>query len=150
MADIPGLIEGAHHGAGIGHRFLGHVERCRVLLHLIDGTQPDPLAAWRTIRSELEKYDAQYQVGLSAKPEILALTKADAMPADYAEELVKALRDTMRSERGETASIHIVSAVAGQGMSGLLRQLMQMIDQGRADEARQQAEPAADWHPAEA
>ncbi|MBL6622163.1 MAG: GTPase ObgE [Alphaproteobacteria bacterium] len=162
MADIPGLIEGAHEGAGIGHRFLGHVERCRVLLHLIDGTQPDPLAAWRTIRSELEKYDAEYQVGLSAKPEILALTKADAMPDDYAEELVKALRDTMRSERGETAAIHIVSAVAGKGMNALLRQLMQMIESGRQEEAKKEARKendrgpdgaegeTASWHPADA
>jgi GTP-binding protein len=166
MADIPGLIEGAHEGAGIGHRFLGHVERCRVLLHLIDGTQPDPLAAWRTIRSELEKYDAEYQVGLSAKPEILALTKADAMPDDYAEELVKALRDTMRSERGETAAIHIVSAVAGKGMNALLRQLMQMIESGRQEEAKKEAKKeagkendrgpdgaegeTASWHPADA
>ena len=75
LADIPGLIEGAHEGAGLGDRFLGHVERCAVLLHLVDGTQPDPAGAWRTVRAEL----AGYGGGLAEKPELVALNKADAM-----------------------------------------------------------------------
>ncbi len=75
LADIPGLIEGAHQGAGLGDRFLGHVERCAVLLHLVDGTQPDVAAAYRTVRAEL----AGYGHGLAEKPEIVALNKADAM-----------------------------------------------------------------------
>jgi GTP-binding protein len=75
LADIPGLIEGAHEGAGLGDRFLGHVERCAVLLHLVDGTQPDPAGAYATIRAELEGYGA----GLADKPEIVALNKTDAM-----------------------------------------------------------------------
>ncbi|MFO1113962.1 MAG: GTPase [Rhodospirillales bacterium] len=66
VADIPGLIEGAHAGIGLGTRFLGHVERCRVLIHLIDGTIDDPAAAWRTVRAELLAYGA----GLARKPEI--------------------------------------------------------------------------------
>src|SRR5918999_3190089 len=75
LADIPGLIEGAHEGAGLGDRFLGHVERCAVLLHLVDGSQPDVAGAYRTVRAEL----AGYGHGLAEKPEILALNKADAM-----------------------------------------------------------------------
>ncbi|MCQ8277237.1 GTPase ObgE [Acetobacteraceae bacterium KSS8] len=75
LADIPGLIEGAHEGAGLGDRFLGHVERCAVLLHLIDGTAGNVVDAWRTIREELDAYGG----GLSEKPEIIALNKIDAM-----------------------------------------------------------------------
>ena len=80
LADIPGLIEGASEGAGLGHRFLGHVERCAVLLHLVDATEDDVVGAWRTIRAELEAYGA----GLDDKPEIVALSKADAVPAEGA------------------------------------------------------------------
>ncbi|KAB2860730.1 MAG: GTPase ObgE, partial [Bauldia sp.] len=78
MADIPGLIEGAHAGAGIGDRFLGHVERCAVLVHLVDGTQEDVKSAYRTIRGELAAYDE----GLAGKPEIVALNKIDALAAE--------------------------------------------------------------------
>ncbi len=77
LADIPGLIEGAHEGAGLGDRFLGHVERCAVLLHLIDGAAGDVVDAWRTVREEL----AAYGGGLADKPEIIVLNKADAMTA---------------------------------------------------------------------
>ncbi|UAK24232.1 GTPase ObgE [Sphingomonas nostoxanthinifaciens] len=81
IADIPGLIEGAADGAGIGDRFLGHIERCRILLHLVDGTQDDPIEAWRVVRGELDAYGA----GLEDKPEILALNKVDALdPKDVA------------------------------------------------------------------
>ena len=75
LADIPGLIEGAHEGAGLGDRFLGHVERCAVLLHLIDGTAGSPVQAWRTIREELASYGA----GLAEKPEIVAVTVPEAV-----------------------------------------------------------------------
>ena len=88
MADIPGLIEGAHRGAGLGHRFLGHVERCRVLLHLVDVTGEDPVAAWRTLRDELAAYGA----GLADGQEVLALTKTDAAPEGYAEDVRDALK----------------------------------------------------------
>jgi len=80
VADIPGLIEGAHAGVGLGTRFLGHVERCRVLIHLVDGTIADPAAAWRTVRAELAAYGA----GLAEKPEIVVLNKIDALPDDVA------------------------------------------------------------------
>src|SRR5215217_594260 len=73
LADIPGLIEGAAEGAGIGDRFLGHVERTRLLLHLLDASSGDPVESWRVVRSELESYGA----GLADKPEIIALSKAD-------------------------------------------------------------------------
>src|SRR5690242_15929093 len=76
LADLPGLIEGASEGAGLGHRFLGHLERCAVILHLIDGTEEDVVGAWRTIRRELERYGN----GLAEKPEIIGLNKADAIP----------------------------------------------------------------------
>ena len=75
LADIPGLIEGAHEGAGLGDRFLGHVERCAVLLHLVDGAAGDVVRAWRTVREEL----ASYGGGLAEKPELIGLNKADAM-----------------------------------------------------------------------
>jgi GTP-binding protein len=88
LADIPGLIEGAHEGAGLGLRFLGHVERCRVLLHLVDGTADDVAAAWRTVRAELAAYDA----ALAAKPELVALNKVDALSAAEARAKAAALR----------------------------------------------------------
>ena len=76
LADIPGLIEGAHEGHGLGTRFLGHVERCAVLLHLIDVTGEDPVAAYRVIRKELKAYSPE----LAEKPEIIAFNKIDAVP----------------------------------------------------------------------
>ena len=82
VADIPGLIEGAHEGAGIGDRFLGHVERCAALLHLIDGTEEDVVAAYKTVRREIEAYDKN----LAAREEIVALNKTDALDADAIEE----------------------------------------------------------------
>jgi GTP-binding protein len=87
LADIPGLIEGASEGAGLGTRFLGHVERCRVLLHLIDGSQPDPAGAYHMIRNEL----AEYGGGLDEKPEIVVLNKLDAMTPQGKASRVKAL-----------------------------------------------------------
>src|SRR6202048_2219298 len=88
LADIPGLIEGAHEGVGLGDRFLGHVERCRVLLHLIDGTGEDAGAAYKTVRAELKAYGH----GLAEKPEIVALNKADAMGADEIKQQVARLQ----------------------------------------------------------
>src|SRR5687767_175381 len=87
LADIPGLIEGAHEGAGLGTRFLGHVERCGVLIHLVDGTQDDVAAAYKTIRAELKSYSPV----LAQKPEILCLNKCDALSAEEIEDKTKAL-----------------------------------------------------------
>jgi GTP-binding protein len=117
LADIPGLIEGAHEGAGLGDRFLGHVERCAVLLHLVDGTQADPAGAWRTIRAEL----AGYGHGLVDKPEIVALNKLDAMTAQAKASRVKAL------ERACGRPVHVISGATGEGVPAILRALADTI-----------------------
>ncbi|WP_198368805.1 GTPase ObgE [Roseomonas rosulenta] len=122
LADIPGLIEGAHEGAGLGDRFLGHVERCAVLLHLIDGTQADPAGAYRTIRAEL----AGYGHGLVDKPEIVALNKLDAMTAQAKASRVKAL------ERACAHPIHVISGATGEGVPAVLRALADTIAAQRA------------------
>ena len=122
MADIPGLIEGAHRGAGLGHRFLGHVERCSGLLHLVDATGDDPVAAWRTVRGELEAYGG----GLAGKPEFLALNKCDAVDTPTAAELAAAL------ERRSGCGVFRISGAAGTGLSALLRRLSAAAKAGRA------------------
>ena len=108
LADIPGLIEGAHEGAGIGDRFLGHVERCAVLLHLVDATLDDPAEAYRIIRGELEAYGA----GLEDKPEIVALSKCDAVPADELKRKAKSLA------KAAGRKPLVLSAVSGDGHEG--------------------------------
>jgi GTP-binding protein len=118
LADIPGLIAGAHEGAGLGDRFLGHVERCRILLHLVDATGDDPAEAYRTIRSEL----ALYGHGLADKPEIVALSKVDALPKDDVAERSKRLA----AAAGQTPIL--VSAVSGAGVDTALRLLAGAID----------------------
>ncbi len=127
MADIPGLIEGAHNGAGIGHRFLGHVERCRVLLHLVDATASDPIKDWKVVRAELEAY-AEI---LAEKREIIALTKADAAPPDYLEELKEAFIDA-----GAGPDIHAVSSLTGLYVTPVLRHIYSVIEEGKAEEER--------------
>jgi GTP-binding protein len=117
LADIPGLIEGAHEGAGLGDRFLGHVERCRVLLHLVDATGDDPAGAYRTVRNEL----AAYGHGLADKPEIVALSKIDALPAA---EIAKRQKKLARAA-GRTPIL--LSAVSGEGVETALRMLAREI-----------------------
>jgi GTP-binding protein len=114
MADIPGLIEGAHEGVGLGTRFLGHVERCGVLLHLVDGTQEDVAGAYRTVRREL----AEYGGNLDAKPEIPVLTKCDALGADAIEAQAKKLA---RAAKCKVALVHRISGVTGKGVPELMR-----------------------------
>jgi len=117
LADIPGLIEGAHEGAGLGDRFLGHVERCRVLLHLVDATGDDPAEAYRTVRTEL----AAYGQGLADKPEIVALSKIDALPpAEVAKRQKK-----LAKAAGRTPIL--LSAVSGEGVEAALRMLAREI-----------------------
>jgi GTP-binding protein len=111
LADIPGLIEGAAEGAGLGVRFLGHLERCAVLIHLVDATQDDPAGAWRTVRGELGAYGA----GLDEKPEIVALSKVDALDAGARAEIAA----QFAAETGEAP--RLVSAVSGEGLTTLLR-----------------------------
>ncbi len=121
IADIPGLIEGAHEGAGLGDRFLGHVERCAVLLHLIDGAAGEVVRAWRTVRTELAAYDSV----LAAKPEIIVLNKADAMTARE----ISARRAALAKASGRP--VLVISAVSGQGMPELLHALWEQIAHGR-------------------
>ncbi len=106
LADIPGLIEGAHEGAGIGDRFLGHIERCAVLIHLIDGTDDDVKTAYKTIRHELEAYDER----LAEKPEIVVLNKIDALIQTTTRQKVMALKRVSKAE------VFAASGVTGKGV----------------------------------
>jgi GTP-binding protein len=121
LADLPGLIEGAAEGAGLGTRFLGHVERCKVLLHLVDGSAADPASAYRTIRREL----AEYGHGLEDRPELVALNKADAMTPQARTARVKAL------SRAAGKPIMLISGASGEGVPELLRALADMIAAAR-------------------
>ncbi|HLY56796.1 MAG TPA: GTPase ObgE [Stellaceae bacterium] len=122
IADLPGLIEGAAEGAGLGHRFLGHVERCAVILHLIDGTQDDVAGAWRLIRDELEAYGA----GLTEKEEVIGLNKLDAIPEDEVEAKLDALRAAAPG-----GTILPLSGATGTGVPLVLRTLRAEILEAR-------------------
>jgi GTP-binding protein len=138
LADIPGLIEGAHEGAGIGDRFLGHVERCAVLVHLIDGTQDDVKLAYKTIRHELAAYDD----GLAEKAEIVVLNKIDALPADEAKKKIAALK---RLSGGDVLAC---SGVTGEGVDKVLYAIIAQMDADKAaaeESERRKAEPH--WSP---
>jgi GTP-binding protein len=117
IADIPGLIEGAHEGLGLGDRFLGHVERTRVLLHLIDATDEDVAGNYKTIREELKSYGH----GISRKAEIIALNKCDALDAATIKKKIAALKKVTKKE------IHTISAVAGTGVDEILHLLLKKI-----------------------
>ena len=135
LADIPGLIEGAHEGAGLGDRFLGHIERCRVLLHLVDGTGEHAGEAYRTVRAELEAYGH----GLADKTEIVALNKADALSR---EDLKQQLA---RLKRAAKKTPLVLSAATGKGVPEALWALVAAIDAGRA--VTEAPSPAETWHP---
>jgi GTP-binding protein len=130
LADIPGLIEGAHDGAGLGDRFLAHVERCRVLLHLVDGTADDVVASYRTVRAELTQYGA----GLADKPEIVVLNKTDALTPELVAERRAALKKASKRK------VLLISGVTGDGVPALLRALLKVIDE--ATEAERVVEAA--------
>jgi GTP-binding protein len=117
IADIPGLIEGAAEGAGVGDRFLGHVERTRLLLHLIDAASDDPVESWRVVRGELDSYGA----GLDAKAEVIALTKADLINDKQRAKIVKAL------EKASGAKVFPISAPLGEGMEPLLDTMIERL-----------------------
>ena len=121
LADIPGLIEGAHEGHGLGDRFLGHVERTNVILHLIDCTQDDVVEAYNIIRNELEEYG----FGLDDKEEIIALNKCDAMGPEVADEQRKAL------EKAVGKKVYKISAVSGEGVKDVLYALGNIIYEAR-------------------
>jgi len=144
LADIPGLIAGAHEGAGLGDRFLGHIERCRVLLHLVDGTAKDVGKAYETVRTELEAYGH----GLAEKPEIVALNKADALTTDELKRQAAQLKRAVVRNRklAKTAErVQAISAVTREGVPALLRATLAEIDV-----AQSAAEPkvaAPQWSP---
>ncbi|MEW6493367.1 MAG: GTPase ObgE [Cyanobacteriota bacterium] len=119
FADIPGLIEGAHLGTGLGHDFLRHIERTRLLLHLIDATADDPIANYHTIQQELQAYGR----GLPQRPQILALNKIDAVEAERA--------DALATELMELSQVPVfqISAVAHMGLDALLPKIWQSLDQ---------------------
>ncbi len=117
LADIPGLIEGASEGHGLGTRFLGHVERTSVLLHLVDITQDDPVAAYRMLRKELKAYGA----GLYEKPEIIALNKADALGPELAEDVRKEFAKKTKKKP------YVISGVSGEGIDPLLVAMQDII-----------------------
>jgi GTPase len=133
FADIPGLVEGAHAGIGLGHDFLRHVERTRVLLHLIDATDADPIANYRTIQAELQAYGR----GLANRPQIVALNKLDATYAD--DPAMQELADELQSI-SQTDRVFLVSAVSGQGLDRLLQTIWDTLDR-TADEPFEPLEP---------
>ncbi|KKB85697.1 GTPase CgtA [Devosia limi DSM 17137] len=138
LADIPGLIEGASEGAGIGDRFLGHIERCGVLIHLIDGTQDDVKYAYQTIRSELAAYDER----LGEKPELVVLNKVDAIDPDELKEKLKILKKVSGQD------VLQVSGVTGKGVDQVLYGIIEVLDATKAaklEAARRKAEP--NWAP---
>ncbi len=136
LADIPGLIEGAHEGHGLGDRFLGHVERCRVLLHLVDATGEDAGKAYEIIRAELDAYGH----GLEDKTEIVALSKIDAVTPEILKEQKAKLKRAAKKEP------LLVSAASNKGVTDILRALAAIIDDNRKQDAEVGAEEKA-WHP---
>jgi GTP-binding protein len=129
IADLPGLIEGAHEGAGLGHRFLGHVERCGAILHMIDGTAEDIEDSYRVIRHELEEYGW----GLSEKPEIVALNKCDALLEEEIEEKLQILKDICGHDQ-----VYPISGVSKTGLDPVLGQLLSFVEQRRVLEYTEQ------------
>ncbi|MBX3495425.1 MAG: GTPase ObgE [Parvibaculum sp.] len=138
LADIPGLIEGAHEGAGLGDRFLGHLERCSILIHLVDGTQEDVADAYAVIRGEIEAYGA----GLEDKPEILCLNKADALTEEERAERKRAL------EEASGGAVHLLSGVSGEGVTAVLRLVADEIARNRAAERAEENQTEEEgWQP---
>ena len=127
FADIPGLIEGAHQGAGLGHDFLRHIERTRLLLHLVDITSLDPIADYQTIQHELQAYGR----GLAQRPQILALNKVDAVD----EETITAIAHQL--ETLSQTSVFLISAVTRTGLDELLQHIWSMLDQLNEAEAEE-------------
>ncbi len=138
IADIPGLIEGASDGAGLGTRFLGHVERTGALVHLVDGTQEDVAGAYATVRGELEAYGE----GLAGKPELVALNKIDALDADTRKAKAAELETACGSKP------FLISGVSGEGVRELLRAAWAKVRQQRGEAVEDESEASAEgWTP---
>jgi GTPase len=148
LADIPGLIEGAHEGHGLGDRFLGHVERCGALVHLVDATGANAGADYRTIRRELAAYGA----GLENKAEIVALSKVDAVDEETLKTQIERLKRAVRSygppvaDGGKRSRPLLLSTVAQSGVAEVLRATIEAIEARRGEEATGAAGPAS-WAP---
>ncbi|MEO7027455.1 MAG: GTPase ObgE [Caulobacteraceae bacterium] len=137
VADVPGLIEGAAEGAGLGTRFLGHLERTAVLIHLVDATGEDPAAAWRAVRGELQIYGE----GLAEKAELVALNKIDAIDDAGRSAATRAFTEAT----GEIPAL--VSGVSGEGVRALLRAAHARVLAGRAADVETLGAPGEDWRP---
>jgi GTPase len=137
LADLPGLIEGAHEGVGLGDRFLGHTERCRVLLHLIDGTGQDAGEAYRTVRAELEAYGN----GLTDKPEIVALSKADSLTPEAIQVQIAKLKKACKK------TPVLLSSASRQGVTEVLRALWKFIDKARESAPGEPKSKEEAWQP---
>lgn len=124
LADLPGLIEGAAEGLGLGHRFLGHVERCAAIIHLVDATSDDPAESYRVIHGELEAYGE----GLTDKPQIIALTKCETLD----DESIRAAKEELEAACGQT--VFLISSVARQGLRPLLSEVYQYVAKRRTAE----------------
>ena len=129
LADIPGLIEGAHEGVGIGDRFLGHVERCQVLLHLVSAQEEDVSKAYQIIRDELEAYGH----GLSEKPEVVALSQIDILDEETK------LQKQKQLEQISGKKIHLLSAVTHAGIEETLRSIARIIEESRKEQVVNEA-----------
>lgn len=147
LADIPGLIEGAHEGVGLGDRFLGHVERCACLLHLVDASQDDPVEAWQVVRGEIEAYAKE----LADKPELIVFSKADVVDADE----LKKKRKAFEKATGQVPLV--ISAATGQGVKPAMGKLLELIRANRPesgpstgagqDESARTQEEDTSWQP---
>lgn len=137
LADIPGLIEGAAEGAGIGDRFLGHIERCRVIFHLVDASGDDPVGAYKVVRKELEKYGAD----LTDKTEIIGLNKIDAMDPAEIKKLATKLK---RASKGE---IMLLSGASGEGIPEVLDRLVDAVGSAAKIAKGDIAEEETGWSP---
>jgi GTP-binding protein len=135
LADIPGLIEGAHEGAGLGDRFLGHVERCNALLHLVDATQEDVALAYKTVRNELEAYGGV----IAEKPEIVALSKIDALTPKKIESQMKKLQKVTKKKP------LALSSHSKKGVTEALREIFKLA--ARSSTAKKKSEKSAAWRP---
>ncbi|MBB4641413.1 GTPase ObgE [Rhizorhapis suberifaciens] len=136
IADIPGLIEGAAEGAGIGDRFLGHIERCRVLLHLVDATGDDPVAAWNIVQDELTAYGG----GLDEKPQLLALNKGDLLDDELMNDIAAQLREAGAED------IYIISGATGAGIPELLDDVVRLLAAHLDEEEEDKGDDMA-WSP---
>ena len=136
VADIPGLIEGAAEGAGIGDRFLGHIERCRVLLHLVDASGDDPVGAYRVVRKELENYGAD----LTEKAEVIGLNKIDAVDPAELKKIATKLK------RASKAEIFLLSGASGEGIPAVLDRLIEAVGPAAKAATGQEGEETG-WSP---